>query len=117
LEKERHWSKQVLRTEKWKIEHLSKHADLAEPPKVLKYIQTLNRKDTYKSSLACTYKRYCLYMNIYCGVLPKFSKTTQEVKVPTHERIEMIISASGKVLSLKLELSMKTGLGPAELTA
>lgn len=47
--------------------------------------------------------------------MPKFSKNTQEVKIPTKEKIEMIISACGKITSLKLKISMETGVRPVEL--
>lgn len=103
-----------MRTERWIIEHLNKNADLTNPQTVENYIKTLKRKDTYKARLARVFKWYCNYKKVEWKT-PKFSKTTQEVKCPTHEKIEMIISASGRILSLKLKISVETGLRPIEL--
>jgi len=47
--------------------------------------------------------------------MPKFSKSTQEVKVPTKEKVNMILSACGKITSLKAKIIMETGLRPIEL--
>lgn len=96
------------------IEHLAKNADINNPQEVENYILRLKRKETYKAVLARVYKRYCDYKKIEWKT-PKFSRTTQEIKCPTKEKIEMIISASGRITSLKLRISMETGLRPVEM--
>lgn len=103
-----------MRTERWIIEHLNKNADLNNPQTVEKFIKGLQRKDNYKARLARVYKWYCEYKKIE-WTTPKFSRNTQEIKCPTHEKIEMIISDSGRILSLKLRLSKDTGLRPIEI--
>lgn len=47
--------------------------------------------------------------------MPKYTNDNQEIKVPTHEKIQMIIADSGRILALKLKLSLETGLRPIEL--
>ena len=98
----------------WKLARLSKNADLNNPKEVDKYIRTLPVKNSYKQRLVTEYKNYCDFKEIYYAK-PKFSDDSKELRIPTHERIEMIIAESGKTLALKLTVSLETGLRPVEL--
>ena len=46
--------------------------------------------------------------------MPRY-KAEAKPKIPTKEKLEMLISASGKTLATKLMISMETGLRPIEL--
>jgi integrase len=48
--------------------------------------------------------------------MPKYREEAKNIALPTREKIQMLIANAGKLLSMKLQLSMETGLRPVELT-
>ena len=107
-------NKETLRNINWILTHLSKHADLDQPDTVDTYIRELPRSNSYKHRLTQTYGRFLTFCNIQY-TRPSYPKQSKMVKVPTHEKIQMIISNSGRTMGTKLQLSMETGLRPCEL--
>jgi integrase len=93
---------------------LSKHANLNEPESVERYIASLQRTQTYKANLCKAYQHYCKHYGIEWEV-PKYSKEAKLIKIPTNEKLEMLISSAGRILSIKLAFSKETGLRPIEL--
>lgn len=54
----------------------------------------------------------------YCGIqwkIPKIKKESKPIRIPTKEKLEMLIASAGRVMSVKLQLSYETGLRPVEL--
>ena len=47
--------------------------------------------------------------------MPRYKQQSKQIKIPTKEKLEMLISASGKTLATRLTISMETGLRPVEL--
>ncbi len=47
--------------------------------------------------------------------MPKYREEAKNIALPTREKIQMLIANAGKLLQLKLQLSMETGLRPVEL--
>jgi len=47
--------------------------------------------------------------------MPFYEPEPKTIKIPTKEKIEMLIASSGKTLSTKLTISKETGLRPVEL--
>ena len=47
--------------------------------------------------------------------MPLYTPDAKTIKIPTTEKIEMLIASSGRILSMKLTISKETGLRPIEL--
>jgi integrase len=47
--------------------------------------------------------------------MPKYRPEAKNIALPTKEKIQMLIASAGKLLGMKLQLSMETGLRPVEL--
>jgi integrase len=95
---------------------ISKHATLNEPETVKMFIAMLkNVTDGYKRNLCIAYNKYCKQYGINWE-MPKYTHEARNIALPTREKLQMLIANSGKLLSMKLQLSMETGLRPVELT-
>jgi len=106
--------KETLRLINWTLTHLSKHADMNNPPQVCEYINSLQRSNSYKYRFAQIYAKFLKYQNIQFKT-PSYPKQAKSIKIPTHEKLQMIIANAGKTTSAKLQLSLETGLRPVEL--
>ena len=47
--------------------------------------------------------------------MPKYTPEAKTIKIPTKEKLEMIIASAGRVMSIKLSISKDCGLRPIEL--
>ena len=106
--------KAQLKHVNWILTRISKHANLDKPEEIDKYISYLQGSDSYKANLTQVYGQYCDYQKIPYK-RPKYNKTAKPIRIPTHEKIKMIIAESGKTLATKLTLSLETGIRPVEL--
>jgi integrase len=97
------------------LRFLSKHTNLGEPEAVKMFIATLTTSDSYKKNLCIVYNRYCKHYQINWKI-PRYDQEAKNVALPTKEKLLMLISNAEKLLSMKLQLSMETGLRPVELT-
>jgi integrase len=97
------------------LTYLSKHTSLAEPEAVKLFVSTLKVSDSYKKNLCIAYNRYCKHYRIQWN-MPKYTQEAKNVALPTREKLLMLISNAEKLLSMKLQLSMETGLRPVELS-
>ena len=104
----------TLRATSKGLNQLSKHADLHDPEQVKTYIAQLNVSDGTKKNLCIIYNSFCKQYNIKWQ-MPKYNPEPKHIKIPTSEKLQMIISASGKTLATKLTISKETGLRPIEL--
>jgi integrase len=107
-------SEYTIRFTSKSLAFLSKHAGLAEPEAVKMFIATLKTSDSYKKNLCIAYNRYCKHHQIKWK-MPKYTQEAKNVALPTKEKLLMLISNAEKLLSMKLQLSMETGLRPVEL--
>jgi len=96
------------------LTYISKHADLNQPEQVKQFIANKNVSDGYKKSLCIAYNKYCKYYQIQWQ-MPLYAPKAKTVKIPTKEKIEMLIASAGRILSIKLTISKETGLRPIEL--
>jgi integrase len=96
------------------LKRLAKSTDLDNPEKVKQFIANLDVSPSYKKNLSIAYKKYCQY-NPIKWKMPHYTPKPKLIKIPTKEKLEMIISASGKTLATRLTISMETGLRPVEL--
>ena len=96
------------------LNRLAKSTDLNSPEQVKNFIANLQVLNSYKKNLCIAYNKYCQYNKIKWQS-PHYTPQPKLIKIPTKEKLEMIISASGKTLATKLTTSMETGLRPVEL--
>jgi integrase len=94
---------------------LGQHTSLAEPEAVKLFIATHKASDGYKRNLCIAYNKYCKFYNITWN-MPKYREEAKNIALPTKEKIQMLIANAGNLLSMKLQLSIETGLRPVELT-
>jgi len=94
---------------------ISKHADLNKPQEVRMFIAMHKASDGYKRNLCIAYNKYCKFYSINWN-MPKYREEAKNIALPTREKIQMLIASAGKLLGMKLQLSMETGLRPVELT-
>jgi len=97
------------------LSYLAKHVSLAEPEAVKLLIAELKTSDDYKRNLCIAYNKYAKSYDIAWN-MPKYREPAKNIALPTREKIQMLIADAGKLLSMKLQLSMETGLRPVELT-
>ena len=78
------------------------------------FIAMLKTTDGYKRNLCIAYDKYAKFYNIAWN-MPKYKPEAKNIALPTKEKIQMLIASAGKLLGMKLQLSMETGLRPVEL--
>jgi integrase len=93
---------------------ISQHADLNQPEQVKHFIANKNVSEGYKKSLSIAYNKYCQYYQIQWN-MPLYKPQAKSIKIPTTQKLEMLIASSGRILSIKLSISKETGLRPVEL--
>jgi len=97
------------------LTYLAKHTTLTEPEAVKMLIAELKSSDGYKRNLCIAYNKYAKFYGINWN-MPKYREPAKNIALPTKEKIQMLIAEAGELLSIKLTLSMETGLRPVELT-
>jgi integrase len=96
------------------LTYISKHANLNEPEQVKQFIANLNVTTGYKKNLCLAYNKYCKYYQTEWQ-MPLYIPEAKTIKIPTKEKIEMLIASAGRILSIELTISKETGLRPVEL--
>ena len=98
---------------KW-LKVLSENTDLSNPEAVKKWLAQHNVSNGTKHNIACAYAKYAEYYEIE-WTKPTYSQPAKSIRIPTREKLQKLIASAGKVLSVKLQISMETGLRPVEL--
>ena len=93
---------------------LSKHINLSEPKAVKQFIAQMGKKNGYKHNLCIAYNHCCKFYQIP-WILPVYRNEEREIIPPKKDKILMLIAEASKTTSIKLQLSMETGLRPIEL--
>jgi len=96
------------------LKYLNNHTHLNDPETVKTFIASLDRTDGYKRNLCIAYNKWCKHNQIQWE-MPQYEQNSQLIKVPTKEKVQMLIANAGTTLATKLTLSMETGLRPVEL--
>jgi len=97
-----------------RLKRLEKHADLNSPEEVKHYVANLNVSNGYKNGLLFAYSQYCNHYKIEWKMV-KYHRKQKMIQIPTTEQINMLISNSGRIMTVKLTLSKETGLRPVEV--
>jgi integrase len=96
------------------LSFLSKHANLENPDEVKHFIANLQSRNEYKRNLCISYNKFCKHYGIQWQ-MPFYDPEAQNIKLPTKEKLNMLIANASRPLALKLSVSMETGLRPVEL--
>jgi len=96
------------------LSFLNKHADLNNPEQVKTFIASHKTSSNYKRNLCIAYNKYCKYYNIKWE-MPLYQQQAKMIKIPTKEKLEMLIANARKPLSTKLMISKECGLRPIEV--
>ena len=96
------------------LRRIDQHADLNNPEQVKQFIANMQVSDGYKKALCVAYNKYCKHYKIQWQ-MPKYTPQSKFIKIPTKEKLQMIISNSPKTLVMKLTMSLECGLRPVEL--
>jgi integrase len=97
-----------------RFRQLKKLADLRQPEEVKQAIALLEVSNGTKANLCNLYQKYVDYYNLE-WIKPKYKHQRKLVKIPTREKIEMLIAHAGRILATKLQISYETGLRPVEV--
>ena len=93
---------------------LTKHASLAESEAVKHFIAQHEVSDGYKRNLCIAYNKFCKYYKIKWQ-MPLYIPEAKNIKLPTKEKLKMLVAKAEKTLSMELSISMETGLRPVVL--
>lgn len=99
---------------------LAQRANLSDPEQVktaiARYIKKNGQAGTnnFKVKLTADYNRYCQFHKIE-WTKPHYTKEDVSIQPPTKTRIEMLIASAKGEMSLKLDVSYRTGLRPIEV--
>jgi integrase len=96
------------------LNFLAKHTSLSEPEAVKHFIAQLETSNSYKRNLCIAYNKYCKFYKIE-WTMPLYLPEAKNIKLPTKEKLLMLIAKARIPTSIKLKLSMETGLRPVEL--
>ena len=109
------------------INVLAKHANLENPQEVelaiarWKLIDQKTKKltntpasNTYKAKLCYTYQHYVKFYKL-TWELPKYIEEQRSIQPPSDEKCQMLIASARGALSLRLDISIQTGLRPIEV--
>lgn len=107
-------AKGTLQSASQMLTALSRQANLNVPQQVEQAIARQQVSNSRKRNLAVAYSQYAKYYKIE-WTMPKYKKDTKQFKVPTTEKLNLLIAAATPALALKLRISMETGLRPVEL--
>ncbi len=93
---------------------LNQNCNLQNPEQVKTFIAKKNVSNAYKRNLCIAYNKFCKHYKIQWN-MPRYRPEAKRMKIPTKEKIEMLIAAATRPTSIKIQISMETGLRPIEL--
>ena len=114
MDKDGTYSKYTIRQVSKSLGLTAKHADLNNPEEVKYFISHRQISEGSKRILAMAYTKYARFTQIQCD-MPKYHETQKQIRLPTKERVEMLIATAKQPLSIKLQISAETGLRPIEV--
>jgi integrase len=93
---------------------LSRKCDLNEPKQVKTFIANHNASSNTKECYSYAYRKYCQHYKINAKI-PFWKPEAKQIRLPTNEKLEMLISASSPTMATKLIISKEDGLRPVKV--
>jgi integrase len=115
-------TKETIQTYEKALKSLAKRGNLNNPDEVELIISRYTNdneepaSNVWKTQLVTAYTHYCKTHNITWEDPPKYKRVYKSIQPPTKEKQQMLISTARGTLSLKLGISVETGLRPCEVT-
>jgi hypothetical protein len=78
------------------LRHLNEHTDLNDPESVERYVFNKDWKNKSRNNYFNAYQHYCESSNIKWN-RPSIKEETYPIKIPTEEKINLIISQATKI--------------------
>jgi len=107
-------SEYTLKATSKALKEISRHADLHEPEQVKAYIANKNVCRGTQNNYCIIYNSFCKHYKIQWD-MPIYKPEPKHIKIPTSEKLEMLIASAGKTLQVRLRISKETGIRPLEL--
>jgi integrase len=98
-----------------RLKHLQRNCTLANPEIIKTYIANKKCSNSYKECLIETYDIYMRSINQQWNK-PFYKRYDKLPKIPTEEKIDMLISQASPRMALILSMSKDMGTRPVELT-
>ena len=98
-----------------RLRNLARHVNLSEPENVKSYIASMSCGNSFKESLAEAYDLYVSFRGL-SWVKPFYQRYDKRPKIPTEQRVEMLIAYAKLRMALVLSLMRDLGTRPIELT-
>jgi integrase len=96
------------------LSYLSRNCNLQDPENVKTFIAKHQVSEGYKRILCIAYNKFAKFSQIEWN-MPKYKENAKPIKIPTKEKVEMLIARAKSPLSMKLQISMETGFRPVEI--
>jgi integrase len=96
------------------LKFLSKNCNLNDPENVKSFISSLNVSNGYKRNLCIAYNKY-VKVNGLSWNMPLYKVSSKLPRVPSSEKVQMLISGAKPLMALKLSISVETGMRPIEV--
>jgi integrase len=93
---------------------LGRHANLENPEDVKQYIASKPTSAGHKRALCIAYNKYVKQHGL-TWEMPRYKTEAKHVRIPTKEKLEMLIANASPTMATRLQLSMETGIRPIEL--
>jgi len=98
-----------------RLKHLLKNCNFNDPESVKTYVANKNVSNSYKECLIETYDIY-MRSNGLAWNKPFYQRYDKRPKIPTEEKLDMLISKAVPRMALFLSMSKDMGTRPVELT-
>jgi len=96
------------------LNFISLRTELENTGSVLGFIARAKWRDSYKANLCDFYNQYCKFYGIVF-VKPRYTKVNRIPRVPTEDKINLILGHASKKYVIIYKLAMECGLRPVEL--
>ncbi|NWG11178.1 site-specific integrase [Candidatus Bathyarchaeota archaeon] len=98
-----------------RLRNLSRHCDLTSPESVRAFIADKQCSNGFKESLVEAYDVWCRFQGVQWSK-PFYDRYDKLPKIPTEERINILISNASRRMALILSMMRDLGTRPIELT-
>ena len=108
------YSYHTLRFVSKALKFLEKNTNLDNPESVKSFIANYQAAESYKKNLCLAYNHYVKFYDLQ-WIIPKYTAPEKRPKIPSEEKLNMLISAASVKLAAKLSLSKESGMRPIEI--
>ena len=82
---------------------------------ITKEFSDIPASNKWKNQCVLAYQHYCKLLKIEWLDIPKFKVDEHSIQPPTQEKCAILLASARSELSLKIDISIQTGLRPVEI--